>query len=125
MNLLTGQIGATLIGYGTPQIGAYIGLSNVLLLSAFIYATAAPSGGHLNPTITFCTMLSGICPVPRGVSFTPAFHQRALPDDISGPVYLRANPRLGGGRRRLGRDLGKDEKRRVGLPFYEWHLSRR
>jgi len=66
MNLLTGQIGATLIGYGTPQIGAYIGLSNLLLLSAFIYATAAPSGGHLNPMITFCTMLSGICPVPRG-----------------------------------------------------------
>ncbi|KAK0740383.1 aquaporin-like protein [Schizothecium vesticola] len=69
MNLLTGQIGATLIGYGTPQIGAYIGLSNVLLLSAFIYATAAPSGGHLNPTITFCTMLSGICPVPRAVLY--------------------------------------------------------
>lgn len=77
MNLLTGQIGATLIGYGTPQIGAYIGISNVLLLSAFIYATAAPSGGHLNPTITFCTMLSGICPVPRGVSLSPSWSQHA------------------------------------------------
>ncbi|KAK1834471.1 aquaporin-like protein [Podospora conica] len=69
MNLLTGQIGATLVGYGTPQIGAYIGLSNLLLLSAFIYATAAPSGGHLNPMITFCTMLSGICPVPRAILY--------------------------------------------------------
>lgn len=63
---ISGQITATLLSYDTKQVGAYIGISNIALLSSFIYATAGPSGGHLNPLITFSAVLSGICPVPRG-----------------------------------------------------------
>ncbi|KAK3353953.1 aquaporin-like protein [Lasiosphaeria hispida] len=64
--LVGGQIGATITSYGTPQVGAYIAISNIFLLSIFIYATAPASGGHLNPMITFSTMLTGLCPWPRG-----------------------------------------------------------
>lgn len=49
---------------------------------------------------------------------------RALADEDSGPVHLRANAWLGGGRRRLGGYLGQDEERRVGLTL-GCHLSRR
>ncbi|KAK0732163.1 aquaporin-like protein [Lasiosphaeris hirsuta] len=67
--LVGGQIGATIASYGTPQVGAYIALSNIVLLTIFIYATAPASGGHLNPMITFSTMLTGLCPWPRGVLY--------------------------------------------------------
>jgi len=67
-----GQIGATLMSYGTNQIGAYIGISNTFLLATFIYAAAPASGGHMNPMITFSTMLTGLCPVPRGWRCTSA-----------------------------------------------------
>ncbi|KFA68151.1 hypothetical protein S40285_08835 [Stachybotrys chlorohalonatus IBT 40285] len=60
------QISATLMNYGTVQIGAYVGISTMFLLSVFIYATAAGTGGHLNPLVTFSAVLSGFCPLPRG-----------------------------------------------------------
>jgi len=63
---VSGQIGTTLMSYGTNQIGIYIIVVNTLLLSVFIYATAPASGGHVNPMITFTTMLAGLCPLPRG-----------------------------------------------------------
>ncbi|KAL6857350.1 aquaporin-like protein [Trichoderma novae-zelandiae] len=66
---LSGQITATIEGYGTPQVGGYIGISNIILLSTFIYATAPASGGHLNPTITFSAILTGLCSVPRGILY--------------------------------------------------------
>ena len=66
MTIVSGQIGATLANYGIQQVGAYVGISNVFLLSTFIYAAAPASGGHLNPVITFSAMLCGICPCARG-----------------------------------------------------------
>jgi len=63
---VSGQIGATLMSYGTNQIGIYIIIINTLLLAVFIYATAPASGGHVNPMITFSTLLTGLCPLPRG-----------------------------------------------------------
>ena len=65
---LSGQIGATLMSYGTNQIGIYIIIINTLLLAVFIYATAPASGGHVNTMITFSTLLTGLCPLPRGKS---------------------------------------------------------
>lgn len=65
---VSGQIGATLMSYGTNQIGIYIIIVNTLLLAVFIYATAPASGGHVNPMITFSTLLTGLCPLPRGES---------------------------------------------------------
>lgn len=66
---LSGQIVATITTYGTPQLGAYIGISNLVMLATFIYAVAPASGGHMNPTITFAAVLTGLCSVPRGVFF--------------------------------------------------------
>ncbi|KEY74839.1 hypothetical protein S7711_11047 [Stachybotrys chartarum IBT 7711] len=66
---ISGQISATLMNYGTVQIGAYIAISTIVLLSVFIYATAAGTGGHMNPMITFSAVLSGFCPLPRGVLY--------------------------------------------------------
>lgn len=64
---VSGQIVATISTYGTPQLGAYIGISNLVLIATFIYAVAPASGGHVNPTITFAAVLTGLCSVPRGV----------------------------------------------------------
>ncbi|KND89902.1 Aquaporin PIP2-7 [Tolypocladium ophioglossoides CBS 100239] len=41
-------------------LGAYIGISNTVLLSLFIYATAPASGGHINPMITFSAIIAGV-----------------------------------------------------------------
>lgn len=60
------MIAATLFSYNTAQIGGYIGISNIVLISLSIYATAATTGGHLNPMITFSTIIAGLCPVARG-----------------------------------------------------------
>lgn len=63
----SGQIDATILSYQSNKIGAYVGISNIFLLSTFIYATAAPSGGHINPMITWTTFWCGLCPLSRGV----------------------------------------------------------
>lgn len=62
----SGVITVTLLSYKTIQLGAYIGISNIVLLSVFINATVATMGGHLNPTITLSAVLAGICPAARG-----------------------------------------------------------
>ncbi|KAK1751409.1 aquaporin-like protein [Echria macrotheca] len=64
-----GQVSATIVSYGTPQIGAYIGISNIVIIAVFIYAVSPASGGHLNPMISFTTMLTGMCPCPRAVLY--------------------------------------------------------
>ncbi|KAF2429798.1 aquaporin-like protein [Tothia fuscella] len=66
---ISGQISATIMSYDSSQIGAYVGVSNIILLSVFIYATSPASGGHMNPMITWATFWSGICPLSRGVLY--------------------------------------------------------
>ena len=92
------------MSYGTAQIGAYIGISNIALLSLFIYATAAATGGHINPLISFSAMLAGICPVPRGMPRLQTIHTlTVLRPDFSGclgVLYICgqiAGAALGGG----------------------------
>lgn len=65
---VSGNISTTLMSYQTAQVGAYIGISTILLISVFIYATAALTGGHLNPMVSFAAIFAGICPVSRGWS---------------------------------------------------------
>lgn len=97
---LSGQITATIEGYGTPQVGGYIGISNIILLSTFIYATAPASGGHLNPMITFSAILTGLCSVPRGILYMSA---QTLGGALAGGLLLgvwgheRATSLQGGG----------------------------
>lgn len=37
--------------------------------SMMIYATAVPTGGHLNPFVTMATVCAGLCTVPRGLYY--------------------------------------------------------
>lgn len=66
---ISGQFAVTIMNYHNAQIAAYVGIYNTLLLAVFIYAFAPASGGHMNPLITWATMLCGLCPVSRGVIY--------------------------------------------------------
>jgi apolipoprotein N-acyltransferase len=68
---LSGQFGITLMNSGVTQFAAYVGIFNAVFLTIFIYATAAATGGHMNPMITFTTVLCGLTPVSRGMSGQP------------------------------------------------------
>lgn len=62
---VTVEFGVTIGGYGTAQVGGYVGIFNAVALAVFIYAAGPASGGHLNPLITFAAFLCGLCPAPR------------------------------------------------------------
>ncbi|KAM7197325.1 aquaporin-like protein [Naviculisporaceae sp. PSN 640] len=100
MSYISGQFGVTLMGYGTPQIAGYVGIFNAVLLSSFIYATASATGGHVNPMITFTTVLCGLTPVSRGTILIAA---QTLGGALAGAVLLgslghdRAILHMGGG----------------------------
>ncbi|KAK7972981.1 hypothetical protein PG988_007115 [Apiospora saccharicola] len=47
----------------------YVGLWSAVLLAALVAATGPGSGGHLNPMVTFSTVLCGLCPLSRGVIY--------------------------------------------------------
>lgn len=46
-----------------------IGICHGMLLTLFIWAAAAPSGGHMNPTITMATMMTGHTSVFRALLY--------------------------------------------------------
>jgi len=50
----------------------YIGIGHFFLLGFFIICFAAPSGGHINPLITWATVTTGHTPVMRGLLYTTA-----------------------------------------------------
>ena len=62
-------IDVTLENLQTTQVSAYVGLTNIFLLSLFIYACSPASGGHINPTITFATMTTGLIEFPRAILY--------------------------------------------------------
>ena len=67
---ISGLIDATIANTKAPaSVPAYVGLSNIVLLSIFIMATAPGSGGHINPLITFATVITGLTPFSRGVLY--------------------------------------------------------
>jgi len=49
-----------------------IAIINGLLLALLIFAFAPGSGGHLNPMITFATMLTGHTQIYRGIVYIAA-----------------------------------------------------
>ncbi|THV46661.1 hypothetical protein BGAL_0369g00080 [Botrytis galanthina] len=53
----------------TTQIAAYVGVTNIFLLTLFICALAPASGGHMNPIITFATVITGLTGFPRGMLY--------------------------------------------------------
>ncbi|KAK3325354.1 aquaporin-like protein [Apodospora peruviana] len=100
MIYVSGQFGVTLMNSGTTQIVGYVGIFNAILLSSFIYATATATGGHLNPMITFMTILCGLTPLSRGMVLILA---QTLAGLVAGGVLLgslghdRAVSHMGGG----------------------------
>jgi len=62
----------TIGSFDTLQAAAYVGITNALMIGAFIYALAPASGGHVNPLITFSTMLTGLTGFSRGVLYMVA-----------------------------------------------------
>ena len=76
----------TITNFGTSQAPAYVGVVNIFLLTLFIMAIAPGSGGqleqsgfkkpgglmeikgHINPLITFSTMVVGLTGFSRGIS---------------------------------------------------------
>ncbi|KAL9080320.1 MAG: hypothetical protein Q9157_000907 [Trypethelium eluteriae] len=66
----SGLIDVTLANLQNPDaIPAYVGISNIVLLALFIYATAPGSGGHINPAISFSTFLTGLTTLSRAVCY--------------------------------------------------------
>jgi glycerol uptake facilitator-like aquaporin len=49
-----------------------IAIFNGLLLTLIIYATVAPSGGHINPLITIATLVTGLTSPMRALVYVPA-----------------------------------------------------
>jgi glycerol uptake facilitator-like aquaporin len=69
---LSGLLFITIGSYGITQVGVYVGITNIFLLSLFIYAVSPGSGGHINPFITFTTMLAGLTGFARGILYMTA-----------------------------------------------------
>ena len=66
---LSAFIDTTITNFGTAQAAAYAGVTNIILLSLLIYAISPVSGGHINPLITFTTVLTGLTGFSRGVLY--------------------------------------------------------
>ncbi|KAK0109206.1 hypothetical protein ONS96_003029 [Cadophora gregata f. sp. sojae] len=66
---LSGMIDTVIGNFHTSQPAAYVGVTNIFLISLFIYAMAPSSGGHVNPIITFATMTAGLTGFSRGILY--------------------------------------------------------
>ncbi|RAL61438.1 hypothetical protein DID88_009368 [Monilinia fructigena] len=53
----------------TTQVAAYVGVTNIVVLTLLICALAPSSGGHMNPIITFATIITGLTGFCRGVLY--------------------------------------------------------
>lgn len=86
---LSGLIDTSITNFDTTHGAAYVGLSNVFLLTLLIMAAGPGSGGHVNPTITFATMITGLTGLARGI--TAQFTQLQEDTDhqyLPGVLYL-------------------------------------
>ncbi len=66
---VSGLINTTITNFQTKTVAAIAGVSNIFLLTLFIMAIAPGSGGHINPLVTFGTMLCGLTGFSRGVLY--------------------------------------------------------
>jgi glycerol uptake facilitator-like aquaporin len=66
LTYVSAMINITIANMKTPQFAAYVGVTDIFLLMLFIHATGPCSGGHLNPLITFTTMVTGLSSFSRG-----------------------------------------------------------
>lgn len=69
---VSAMVHTTIISFNTAQAAAYVGVTNIFIITLFIYALAPASGGHVNPLITFTTMITGLTAFSRGVLYMVA-----------------------------------------------------
>ncbi|KZF23374.1 aquaporin-like protein [Xylona heveae TC161] len=69
---LSGLIDTTLTNFDTVIIAPFVGISNIFLLALFIMAAGPGSGGHINQTITFATLLTGFTGFSRAILYMTA-----------------------------------------------------
>ena len=69
MVYLSAMIHTTIDSFNTLQVAPYVGITNILLISLFIWAMAPSTGGHVNPLITFSTMITGLTGFSRGMLY--------------------------------------------------------
>ena len=55
--------------FGGPYTPNWVGITNIILTSLFIIGTAAGSGGHINPLITFGTFCTGLTGFSRAICY--------------------------------------------------------
>eukprot|EP00937_MAST-01D_sp_MAST-1D-sp2_P007432 g7432.t1 len=67
----------------------YIGVGHFFLLGFYIICFAAPSGGHINPLITWATVATGHTPAVRGLMYTAA---QATGGVLGALVFHRVSP---------------------------------
>ncbi|KAG0645026.1 Aquaporin PIP-type [Hyphodiscus hymeniophilus] len=66
---LSAMIHTTIGSFNTLQAAPYVGITNIFLISLFIWAMAPSTGGHTNPLITFSTMVTGLTGFCRGTLY--------------------------------------------------------
>ena len=96
LTLTSAFIDVTIGNFNTPQIPAYVGVTNIVLLTLFIMAAAPGSGGHINPLISYSTLLTGLSGFSRGETPLPPSTLPPLPSHMvtpSNPLHGRANRR--------------------------------
>ena len=66
---LSALLGVTFSSFNPIYIPNWVGVTNVIVIALFIFACSPTSGGHLNPLISFSTMLTGLTPIPRAILY--------------------------------------------------------
>lgn len=66
---LSGMLHTTISTFPAPAIAPSVGISNIFVISLFIYGLAPSSGGHVNPLITFATVVTSLTGFSRGVLY--------------------------------------------------------
>lgn len=69
MIYLSAMIHTTIGSFDTLQVAPYVGITNTFLISLFILAMAPATGGHINPLITFSTVVTGLTGFSRGILY--------------------------------------------------------
>jgi glycerol uptake facilitator-like aquaporin len=62
---------STSVRSSLPYPPLQIAIFNGLLLTLIVYATVAPSGGHINPLITIATLVTGLTSPMRALVYIP------------------------------------------------------
>ncbi|KAK9759858.1 hypothetical protein K7432_016680, partial [Basidiobolus ranarum] len=84
--MVSGGVTVWAVQVGGPVVSLTVALGVFVTLTLFIMATAAISGAHFNPMITWTAVFTNLCSVPRGIIYLVMHVVGA----ILGGAFLRA-----------------------------------